>query len=164
MHSAEMIGEPKTIKKSAFAKLINVSPGRVSQMLKEGMPEDPDGRIDIARAKLWISEHISPVRSAAQSSQGDLPFAAELSAAQERARLVREQADQVSLRNQKERGELIPAAEVERAWSGVLRQVRAGILAVPSRLRHALPHLTTDDIAEIDFELRRVLEELARAE
>lgn len=41
-------------------------------------------------------------------------------------------------------------AAVEREWSDVLRQVRAGMLAVPSRVAARLPHLTPQDIREID--------------
>ena len=53
---------------------------------------------------------------------------------------------------------MLYAAAVEAEWSGVLRNVRAGMLAVPSRAR--LPHLTPHDIAEIDAEVRAVLTEI----
>ena len=41
-------------------------------------------------------------------------------------------------------------------WSGVLRAVRAGMFAVPSRVQQRLPHLATHDIVEIDAEVRGV--------
>jgi hypothetical protein len=56
---------------------------------------------------------------------------------------------------------LLDAAEVQNEWSGVLRTVRAGILAVPSRVAARLPHLTAHDVAEIDAEVRAVLAEIA---
>jgi hypothetical protein len=40
---------------------------------------------------------------------------------------------------------------------GVLRTVRAGMLAVPSRMQQRLPHLTAHDVAKIDREVRTVL-------
>ena len=46
----------------------------------------------------------------------------------ERARLAREQADHVALKNARTRGELIPA-DVEAEWSGVLRTVRGAAAA-----------------------------------
>jgi terminase small subunit / prophage DNA-packing protein len=55
---------------------------------------------------------------------------------------------------------LLDAAEVENEWSGVLRTVRAGMLAVPSRVAQRLPHLTAHDVAEIDAEVREVLTEI----
>jgi terminase small subunit / prophage DNA-packing protein len=58
------------------------------------------------------------------------------------------------------RGSLVDAAEVEAEWSGVLRTVRAGMLAVPSRVSQRLPHLSAHDVAQID-EVRAALAELA---
>jgi phage terminase Nu1 subunit (DNA packaging protein) len=42
----------------------------------------------------------------------------------------------------------------------VLRTVRAGMLAVPSRAAQRLPHLTAHDVSEIDREVRDVLTEI----
>ncbi len=162
-HNSDMLSEPKSLRKSDFAKVAGVSAGRVSQMIRAGLPVEADGRIDVARGKLWIQANIDPKRSAAQA-QGEMPFAATPDASSERARLVKEQADNAALKNAALRRELVPAAEVEREWSGILRQVRSNVLAVPSRLRQMLPHLTSHDVATVDAELRRILEELANAE
>jgi phage terminase Nu1 subunit (DNA packaging protein) len=78
----------------------------------------------------------------------------------ERARLAAAQADLAELKAAKQRGTLLDAAEVENEWSGVLRFVRAGMLAVPSRCAARLPHLTAHDVAEIDREVRAVLTEI----
>jgi terminase small subunit / prophage DNA-packing protein len=53
------------------------------------------------------------------------------------------------------RRELVAAADVEAEWSGVLRFVRAGMLAVPSRCQQRLPGLTAHDVAEIDLRSAR---------
>lgn len=81
----------------------------------------------------------------------------------ERARLAREQADAQALKNAALRGEMVKADEVERAWSDLLRKVRSRILAVPSRLRQSLGHLTLADIDALDRELRTALMELGHA-
>ncbi len=153
--------EPRTISKSSFAKLINVSPGRISQMITAGMPVERDGKIDVARGKLWISENINPTRAASQA-QGATLFGEEkqaVSLTAERARLAKAQADAVELKNAAMRRELVPAIEVERLWSGEWMQLRSRVLAVPSRLRQLLPNLTIDDIETIDGELRQMLTE-----
>ncbi len=153
--------EPRTISKSGFAKLINVSPGRISQMITAGMPVERDGKIDVARSKLWISENINPTRAASQA-QGATLFGEEkqaVSLTAERARLAKAQADAVELKNAAMRRELVPAIEVERLWSGEWMQLRSRVLAVPSRLRQLLPNLTIDDIETIDGELRQMLTE-----
>ena len=161
-HSSEAIGEPRTLRKIDFAKRVGVSPGRVSQMVADGLPVEADGRIDVARGELWIKANISPTRSAAQT-RGDpeLPFAAQRDATAERVRLLREQADHAALRNAEKRRELLSAAEVERAWSGVLRDVRAAMLALPRRIQQRIGHLTPAEIDLIDREIRDALSEAA---
>ena len=62
---------------------------------------------------------------------------------------------------QAKRGALLEADAVAREWSDVLRQVRAGVLAVTSRVRAQLPHLTAHDAGVLDRELRQVLTALA---
>ena len=59
--------------------------------------------------------------------------------------------------------ELVPAAEVKAEWSGVLRTVQAGMLAVPSRSADRLPGLTPHDVSEIDREVREVLTEIGKS-
>ncbi|MBB94658.1 MAG: DNA packaging protein [Rhodobacteraceae bacterium] len=81
----------------------------------------------------------------------------------EKARLAKEQADAQALKNAKARGELVDAAEVERTWSDVLRQVRARILSTPPRLRQIL-NLSAADADLIDRELRDALSELGHAD
>jgi phage terminase Nu1 subunit (DNA packaging protein) len=61
------------------------------------------------------------------------------------------------------RGALLDAGAVENEWSGILRIVRAGTLAVPSRCQQRLPNLTAHDVAEIDREVRDVLNEIGYA-
>lgn len=55
------------------------------------------------------------------------------------------------------RGELLDADAVTREWQGILRQVHATVLAVTSRVRSRLPHLTAHDADVIDRELRDAL-------
>ncbi|MBD2842241.1 terminase small subunit [Erythrobacter rubeus] len=82
--------------------------------------------------------------------------------AEENLRLKREQADAVALKNAQARGELVPAENVEREWSGVLRTVRAAMLSIPARVQARLAHLSADDVAVIDREVRDALTETAK--
>jgi phage terminase Nu1 subunit (DNA packaging protein) len=82
-------------------------------------------------------------------------------ATEQRARLASAQADLAELKAAALRGELLDAGEVEREWGGVLRTVRASMLAIPSRVGARLPHLTATDIGEIDREVRDALGEVA---
>jgi phage terminase Nu1 subunit (DNA packaging protein) len=81
-------------------------------------------------------------------------------ATKQRGRLAAAQANFAEIEAAKMRGDLVDAAEVEAELSGVLRTVRAGLLAVPSRVSQRLPHLSPHDVAEIDAEVRTVLTDL----
>ena len=56
----------------------------------------------------------------------------------ERARLAAAQADLAELKEAKQRGLLLDAAEVEREWTGILSAVRAAMLAVSVAVRRAV--------------------------
>jgi phage terminase Nu1 subunit (DNA packaging protein) len=57
---------------------------------------------------------------------------------------------------------LVEAAAIEAEWAGVLRMIRASLLAVPSRVAARLPHL--HDVSEIDAEIRAALGEIGGAD
>lgn len=80
-----------------------------------------------------------------------------------RIRVANAQAQKVELANAKARGELLPAVDVQREWEGVLRDVRAAMLAVPARVQQRLPKLSTADVAAIDDEIRSALTALGKA-
>lgn len=158
-HSDKPISPPREMSKSGFAGLIGVTPGRVSQMIKDGLPVEPNGKIDVARGRLWIQDNIDQRRSEAQR-QTELLLGNRANESH-RDRLLREQADNAAYKNQILRREYVKASEVEARWSDVLRRLRSKILAVPSRVRQANPHLTANDVAAFDAALRAALKELA---
>lgn len=80
----------------------------------------------------------------------------------EKLRLAKEQADKLEIANAAARGELVSVSSVKSAWADVLRDVRASMLAVPSRVTQRLPHLSTHDLEVIDREIRDALSETAQ--
>lgn len=52
---------------------------------------------------------------------------------------------------------LLNAEAVDREWRGTLRSIKAAMIAVTSRVRAQLPHLSTHDAAVIDREIRAAL-------
>ena len=58
------IAEPsqRTATKAKFAEILGVSKGRVSQLIKDGLPVEASGRVDIEQGKAWYSENCSPSR------------------------------------------------------------------------------------------------------
>lgn len=87
--------------------------------------------------------------------------AATASLAAERTRLAKERADEQGMKNQRLREELVLSADVEREWTAILADVRAAVLALPTRIHQRCPHLTRPDVREIDMEVRATLEALS---
>jgi phage terminase Nu1 subunit (DNA packaging protein) len=79
-------------------------------------------------------------------------------------RLTAAQADLAELKLQESRAALLPASTVEREWAGILRDVRAGCLAVTARVQQHLPHLTAHDAATLDSEIRAALSQLGESQ
>jgi len=61
-----------TVSKRGFAEAVGVSPGRVSQMIKDGLPVEPNGRIKIEAGKSWITANVDANRRRVQLD-GDGP-------------------------------------------------------------------------------------------
>lgn len=61
-----------TISKRGFAEHIGVTPGRVSQMIGDGLPVEPNGRIEIAKGKAWVDANVDPNRPRVKLNGGTL--------------------------------------------------------------------------------------------
>ena len=49
---------------------------------------------------------------------------------------------------------------MEREWAGILRDVRAALLSLPSRMQQRVGTLTVADVAALDREVRDALNQL----
>lgn len=142
-----------TISTAALARLLGCTDRTVQQLCARGIiPRAARGQYPLPEAVQRYVEHLRDVAAGRGGEEGvhDLT--------QERARLAKEQADGAALKNAALRGELVEAEAVRREWSDILRGVRSAMLAVPSRVRASLPHLTAHDVEVLDAELRRALE------
>lgn len=74
-----------------------------------------------------------------------------------KVRLTEGQARLVELKVAQAEGRLLDAAEVEREWGDLLRQIRAGMLSLSSRLGARIPSLTRAEVEVIDDEVRQLL-------
>lgn len=149
---------PVTVTAVELAAYLDVIPRTVWRLADEGLVVRAGrGRYDLAAS---VRTYVTHIRAMAAGRAGDEQ--AGLTA--ERARLAREQADAVALRNAIARGEMVPAADVEREWSSILRNVRSRMLAVPSRVAARVPTLTKADVALVEHEVAAALTELADGE
>lgn len=104
-----------------------------------------------------MKKHEKLARS--RSPRGRKPAPTSLHAARTRKEVALAELRELEVRQK--RGASLDADAVAREWADILRQVRAGVLAVVSRVRAQLPHLTTHDASVIDRELRQALTALA---
>lgn len=147
---------PAVLHELPLAQLLGVSASQVRYLAKEGVavrvrPSHYATRPTVANYVARLSERAKKAGNPKGNAQLDA----------EKLRGAKATADKIELANAKARGDLVPAAEVERAWSNVLRDVRSALLAVPSRIGATLPHLSAHDVARIDSEIKAALEGLA---
>lgn len=168
---------------TAYAKHRGVSVMTISRAVKRGrlarcVVRDEYGSPKIADVALadreWAenSDYTdAPHRLAAQRpppAAGDLEAPTDDapaggSLADHSARLKRWHADLAELKFRKAAGDLIPAGDVERRLVDVFTACKAKLLALPSRAKQALPHLSHADLEALEALVREALEELVTA-
>jgi phage terminase Nu1 subunit (DNA packaging protein) len=143
-----------TVGTGELANWLGVSSQSIASFANDGkVVRISRGKYDLRASVQLYTSHLREVAAARGGETAVLDLT------QERARLAREQADGQELKNRQLRSELVSASDVEREWSDILRKVRAGILAVTSRVR-ASAGLTAEQAVEMDAELRLALKEL----
>lgn len=148
---------PKEMTKSAFAARLGVSAGRVSQMVKTGLPVLDNGRVPVDAADAWYRANIRQKAGEAQHSASVLS----------RVKQEREEAqrDLLQLELAKRRGELIDRREVELALHDRARGERDAHTAWVSRVAPIIAAELGVDLARLyaslDRELREHLQELS---
>lgn len=150
---------PQTVHESTLAALLGIRRARLSELVRDGILR----RVGPARFQLReaVNSYTADLRSKTSPMGRGRPTSSSPELDVEKLRLAKQQADKVELQNAAARGSLVPALEVEREWAGVLRDVRAAMLAVPSRVGSTLPHLSAHDVAAIENEIKAALEGLA---
>jgi phage terminase Nu1 subunit (DNA packaging protein) len=71
-----------------------------------------------------------------------------------RGRLIEAKAKQVELKVGELDGKLVYVVEVEAHWANALRTLRAGVLAIPTRVSARVPGMTCEMVHEMDQEIR----------
>ena len=150
------------VTKGRFAEMLGVTPGRVSQLIKMGLPVTESGRIHPEIGRRWYDENVAPTRR--KNGPGGAERAIDRSPRRE---LDRIRAETAELRLRKEMGELVDRREAERRVFELARRERDGWLAWTHRAAAAIAGDTGADMAAVfgalDREVRGHLETLADA-
>ena len=154
-----LVGDPQDppetedmVNAPTLAKWLGLTPNHVSALARDGvLPRTPSKLFPLRRAVQAYCDH---ARAGSVGRRADAELAAE------KLRLARENADKVSIQNAKARGELIASADVARAWGEVATDLRAAVLAIPSRVAGQVG-LDRAAAAALDSEIRAALEAIA---
>ncbi|MGQ0566727.1 MAG: hypothetical protein ACT4OK_16920 [Gemmobacter sp.] len=147
-------GDDGSVTAADLAGWLGLSAPRIHALAREGrIPRRGDGRFDLKPA---VAAYIASLRLKAGSSA--LAQNPELNA--EKIRMARESADKVALQNARARGEMIATTDVARAWGEIITDLRAALLALPSRVAASVG-LDRAAMAALDREMRDALESIS---
>lgn len=157
---------PTTEKKSAFARRIGVSPGRITQLIAKGLPVRDDGALDIAAALAWVDQHLDQSRRLAAKTRPDgmgEDAAGPISVRVEHERIKMERS---RLALEQERGDLVDRATAERVIFSRAKAERDAHLAWVMRVAPLLAGEVGADPGAVhrvlDREMRDHLRDLSR--
>ena len=146
------MSEPVPI--SVMAAAFDLSERRIAQLADKGLAiRAGRGKFDLIASTTNYVRHLREVASGRTEGTPALTT--------ERTRLASAQAERLTIENKRSRGILINAAEAEHRWADEMVKLRARLLAVPTGVAMALPHLTTHEIQRIDRELRDAMTAIA---
>ena len=141
----ELVSRPRTATAAELADWLGLTANRVSTLAREGvLPRDADKAFPLRAAIRAYCDH---ARAGATGRRVDSELAAE------KLRLARESADKIALQNAVARGDMLDARTVANEWRAVVTDLRAGVLAVPSRVA-ALLGLDRAATTALDREIR----------
>lgn len=138
--------------------MVGLSPGRISQLVAQGMPTTHDGRIDPEAARAWMESHLDPSRRRVNGRLA--PAVRGL-----RAEIEAEKLRRLRMENDRRAGRLVDRAQAEAAIFQRARQERDAHLAWVLRTAPVLAaELGVDPsrmFTALDRHMRRHLAELA---
>jgi phage terminase Nu1 subunit (DNA packaging protein) len=122
------------VTKAEFARIIGVGRSMVGKYCRNGLPQRADGRLYLEAARAWVAANVDrdSYRARSDSVQASDHPQRKRTLADERTRLAKAQADAQEIRNQKFRGELIPANEIVEAWQASISRARSLLLGLPA--------------------------------
>lgn len=144
--------DPQTVSAAELADWLGLTPNRVHALARDGVLPRGGGKLFPLRDA--IRAYCEHARAGAMGRRADTELAAE------KLRLARETADKVALQNAVARGDMLDARDVANEWRRIVTDLRAGVLAIPSRVAARLAFDRTATAA-LDAEIRDAMEAIA---
>jgi len=133
-----------TVDVHKVAAFLNVTPRRVQQLVKEGMPRGARGQYDPIKCGAWYVRFLQAAIEKKTIPSGDGGY---VTLKEERTRLIRAKAELKQIEVAKRRGLLVSLADVEKEMTDLVLTTKARILAIPAQ-PGALRSETTLDVLE----------------
>lgn len=131
---------PSTISRADIAVILGVSPRVITDWAAKGvLKQAPE------KGRYLTLPSIHAYMGALRDSAANRKTESGLSLADERARLTSTERQIAEIKLAQSRGEVLTLTEVSDAWGGLMASVKANMLALPSKARQTLPHLTAHD-------------------
>lgn len=132
-----------------LSEWLGLTPNRVSALAREGvLPRTPEKLFPLRASILAYCDH---ARAGATGRRVDSELATE------KLRAAKATAEKLEIQNAKSRGDLLDGKQVANEWRSIITDLRAAVLAVPSRVagRMGMDRATT---AALDAEIRDAME------
>ena len=142
----------ETVTAAKLGEWLGLSPNRIHALGRDGVLPRVDGKRYPLQAS--VTAYCEHCRSLAKGKATDKELA------EEKIRLAREQADKIALQNAAARGELLDSRTVASEWRSIVTDLRAAVLAVPSRVASELG-FDRKEAAALDSEIRAAMEAIA---
>jgi phage terminase Nu1 subunit (DNA packaging protein) len=146
------------------AKALNITDRRVQQLAKEGLPKEEKGKYDLGKCMLWYIRYLqAALEASGRRDSGEEEF---IGAREERARLLRAEAELKEMELAAKRGQMVTIADVEKQYSDLAHSIRARIMAIPPRLAPEILGETSRVMAQAKIEkyCKEALAQLAKAD
>lgn len=117
----------QTFPLDTICKLLDLTPQRVAQLVNMGViPRKERGRYELVPVVRGYIHYLREraIKGDAQSAGDDYST--------HRARLTKAKADMAEMEREQMANRLIPAADVEKAWTDVVANMRAKMLSIPT--------------------------------
>lgn len=143
-------GPPETLSKRGFAEAMGVTPGRISQLIVDGLPTEPNGRINVERGQAWYHANIDPNRRRIGAPSSAHQFSHKAARDEAEARIATLKADQLA-------GSLIDRKAALAAIETQARSERDAWIGWVNRVAPEIARETNSDLSMVTGLLDRLV-------
>ena len=126
---------------STIAKLFDLTERRVQQLTKEGIiPKSSKGKYELVPSVKGYINYLKERSLGASDMEAN-----NSNIANERASLIKMQADKLAMEIDEEKGRLLDVKKAETAWDNLIAHCRAVLLGIPNRLANQIVEINNPE-------------------